>query len=190
MSCLVSRSSKISTLDVSHQCWGEEKDHLSWPAGDVLPSAAKDAAGPLSLLRHVAGSHSSRTLRFFSAKLLSRQSASGSYRYLELFLSRWGHCVSLCWTSWGLFLPISTVCQGPTGCQHNPLMFKTLLQICYLQTFWGFTCSMTGSLMWMLKNTGFSVDLWGQYSGVSKGFVSVFLQGFFPHLLVISIFQV
>ena len=33
--------------DMSHKCWAEEKDHLSWPVGNVLPNAAHQAVGLL-----------------------------------------------------------------------------------------------------------------------------------------------
>lgn len=45
--CLVLGSPALGTALQAwpHQCWAEEKDHLSWPADNALPNAARDSAG-------------------------------------------------------------------------------------------------------------------------------------------------
>jgi len=47
LSCTGKPRTGPTTLDVLHQCWAEEKDHLPWPAGDAFPNAAQDAVGHL-----------------------------------------------------------------------------------------------------------------------------------------------
>ena len=42
-----------------------------------------------------------------------------------------GLCAVLCWTLWDFFQPISPVCAGPSGWQHNPLVYQLLLLVLY-----------------------------------------------------------
>lgn len=83
-----------------------------------------------------------RTLKFFSARMLSSCSDPACTHARTYSFPGVGLWISLCWTFWDYCWPISPTCPGSSEQQNNRLVYQLLLPgFNYLHTFWECTLS-------------------------------------------------
>lgn len=125
-------------------CW----QHSSWWNPGYLPLTS-------ALWAHcwlVLNLGSTRTLKSFSAELISSQLAPVFISSWRCFLSgcRTVHFRHFCWTSYISYQSISPSRCGPSAWQHNFLMYPPhLLVHCLQQSCWGYTAS-SSRLHWIV----------------------------------------
>ena len=103
-------------------CWVERVDHLPQPASNTPPCAAWILLAFLATSSHccwlIFNLMSTQVLLCQAGQPLACTGAWGCSSPGA------GLCISPCWTSWDSCQPSSPACWGPSGWQHNPLVYR------------------------------------------------------------------